>query len=129
MTVSRRTVILVLSAVAAAALAAAYYFVDPATAVLMPKCPFKLVTGFDCPACGTQRAMHALLHGHWRQALAVNPFMVVSWPYLAAVIVATFGRWRWVPRWRAWVLHPATVWAYVILFCGWWILRNLPFYG
>ncbi len=126
---SHRTVILVLSVLLVAALIVVYFFVDPATSVMMPKCPFKLLTGFDCPACGSQRTLHALLHGELGKALSFNPFLVISLPYVTAVAVTTFGRREWCVRWRARVLHPKVVSLYVVLIMAWWILRNMPFYG
>ncbi|WP_302605546.1 DUF2752 domain-containing protein [uncultured Alistipes sp.] len=107
------------------ALAAVYYFVDPAHTVWMPKCPFRLLTGLDCPACGTQRALYALLHGAWSEALACNPFALISLPYLALVILTTLR----TPGERSalrYVQHPRTVRLYLLLIVGWWILRNTP---
>lgn len=107
------------------ALAAVYYFVDPAHTVWMPKCPFRLLTGLDCPACGTQRALYALLHGAWSEALACNPFALISLLYLALVILTTLR----TPGERSalrYVQHPRTVRLYLLLIVGWWILRNTP---
>src|SRR5690606_2629375 len=39
-----------------------YGLVDPATGIL-PSCPFYTLTHWYCPGCGSQRALHALLHG------------------------------------------------------------------
>lgn len=47
--------------------------------------PFHALTGWDCPACGGQRALHSLLHGRFGEALRFNPFLVVAVPYLLAV--------------------------------------------
>ena len=55
-----------------------YYAIDPARNVWVPKCAFHTLTGFSCPACGSQRALHALLHGRWQEALAFNWFLIVS---------------------------------------------------
>ncbi|MDE5695102.1 MAG: DUF2752 domain-containing protein [Alistipes sp.] len=108
-------------------LAAVYYFVDPAGAVWMPKCPFRLLTGLDCPACGSQRALHAFLHGHWAEAWRCNPFLAVSLPYLFLVGYTTFR--TPVRGWLRFVQHPRVVRAYVVLIVLWWIFRNLPVAG
>lgn len=119
--------ILIAAALAAAlpALAAVYYFIDPASAVWVPKCPFRLLTGLDCPACGSQRALHAVLHGAWAEAMVFNPFLVVSLPYLALVAFTTLR-----PPGEKGVLkyiqHPVTVRVYLAAVVGWWILRNTP---
>jgi hypothetical protein len=35
----------------------------------MPKCPFKMITGFSCPGCGIQRALYAIMHGNIKEAI------------------------------------------------------------
>ena len=54
------------------------YFFDPATAGFYPACLFRLVTGIPCPGCGSLRAMHQLLHGHFAAAFALNPLLVLG---------------------------------------------------
>jgi hypothetical protein len=51
---------------------------DPATTWWFPTCPFRAVTGWLCPFCGSLRAMHALLRGTPRVALALNPLAVAG---------------------------------------------------
>ena len=36
-------------------------------------CPFRLVTGLPCPACGTTRAVGAMLSGDFESAWSLNP--------------------------------------------------------
>jgi hypothetical protein len=36
-------------------------------------CPFKLLTGFPCPGCGTTRAVAALLDGRLSDSIGFNP--------------------------------------------------------
>lgn len=48
--------------------------VDPVTSVFAPKCMYKYLTGYDCPACGIQRSLHALLNGDTVTALRYNYF-------------------------------------------------------
>lgn len=90
----------------------------------MPRCPFRWLTGWQCPACGNQRALHALLHARWADAWGYNPFLIVSLPYLIALVAARLLRSR-RPRFYAAVAHPRVVMTYVVLICLWWLLRNL----
>lgn len=90
----------------------------------MPKCPFRLLTGWQCPACGNQRALHALLHARWADAFAFNPFLILSLPYLVLLVVAALLRPR-RPRLYAAVAHHRVVMTYVALICLWWLARNL----
>jgi hypothetical protein len=47
---------------------------DPRTAGFFPPCPLYLLTGLQCPGCGTTRALHALVHGDVAAAVDLNPF-------------------------------------------------------
>nr|MDT0526169.1 DUF2752 domain-containing protein [Streptomyces sp. DSM 41633] len=49
-----------------------------------PPCPFKLITGWNCPACGGLRMTHDLLHGDLGAAVVDNAFALVGLPLLAA---------------------------------------------
>jgi hypothetical protein len=55
---------------------------DPATSGVFPPCPFRVLTGWLCPGCGSLRAMHQLLLGNFATAFALNPFAVISLPFL-----------------------------------------------
>jgi hypothetical protein len=39
---------------------------------LLP-CPFKYLTGIDCPGCGFQRAALALVQGHFSNSISLYP--------------------------------------------------------
>lgn len=123
----QRAVWLRFSVIAVAALvAAALFFLDPTEFRFFPRCPFKLLTGWDCPGCGFQRAAHAVLHGHWDEAWRYNPFLLYSIPYLLAVMLT---EWVWrgerQDRWRRVVEGRRAVWLYLVLFCVWGVVRNL----
>lgn len=88
---------------------------------MYPPCPFLYLTGFYCPGCGALRALHALLHLHWREAFALNPLVTVFAPVLV-VYFATLPLRRMRPL-------PAPVYYLTlggILLFG--ILRNLKAY-
>ena len=82
MTTRRPAAALVCAAIAALALIATY---DPATTWWFPSCPFRALTGWLCPFCGSLRALHALLRGEPLVAWTLNPLAVVC---LAAGLVA-----------------------------------------
>lgn len=48
-----------------------------ATTGLGVLCPFRAVTGWDCPLCGGTRMGSALLHGDVGAALALNPLALL----------------------------------------------------
>lgn len=53
---------------------------------LLP-CPFKKITGIDCPGCGFQRSLLALLQGNLGQSLHLYPATI---PLLIAGTVTLF---------------------------------------
>jgi Protein of unknown function (DUF2752) len=101
---------------------------DPATSGLFPPCPFRALTGWYCPGCGSMRAFHQLLHGNLRIAFALNPFAVTSLPFLAyAMLSHAFRvlRGRGLPRM---VLPGAAIRGLAVAIVAFGILRNIPQY-
>lgn len=93
----------------------------------MPKCPFKLLTGYSCPGCGIQRALHAALHGDLMKAIHYNYFLVYSLPY---ALLLVFERWvlsecSLQTKIRSVCENPKIVQLYVVLFTIWFIVRNI----
>lgn len=102
-----------------------YYYISPTEAEWMPKCIFKALTGWDCPACGNQRALHAFLHGNFGEAFRYNPFAIISIPYLILLAYTTFSSSRLAVKMRDIVQHRVVVFAYLVLLVLWWICRNI----
>ena len=101
--------------------------VDPATSVFAPKCMFRYLTGYDCPACGIQRAVHALLNGDIATALRYNYFLLISIPYFIAVVITTFCKADSIEEIRYYVQHPKVVKIILALIIIWWVVRNIPY--
>jgi len=106
--------------------AAILYFFNPENTIWLPKCPFYLLTGFQCPACGTQRAIYHLLHFNLQKAFYYNPFMLISMPYATALVVVTWfnpkGR---LDKIKNLCYNSTVVYIYLILIILWWIIRNM----
>lgn len=86
---------------------------------LFPGCPFKALTGWDCPACGGLRMTHDLLHGDVGAAAVDNVFALVGLP---ALIV-----WMLVRRRQGKPLFPVpAVVTIVVTLVLWTVVRNLP---
>lgn len=68
-TKKRRIALVAFIAVACAAVLAIILLIRPSCIILK-------LTGFYCPACGTQRMLLSLLHGDFSAAIGYNPFML-----------------------------------------------------
>jgi hypothetical protein len=101
---------------------------DPAHSLIFPPCPLRYFTGLYCPGCGSLRAMHALLHGDLRQALAMNSLTVILLPFIGYGLVSEMY-WHLWGRPLVGTKLPAnwiwTLFAVIVLFG---IARNLPFH-
>jgi len=49
-------------------------------------CIFYKLTGYQCPGCGTQRALHSLLHLNIKQAFLYNPMLFIAIPLIILLI-------------------------------------------
>ena len=100
--------------------------VDTAQSVWMHKCPFKLLTGLQCPGCGGQRAVHALLHGDVVGALRYNWFLIYAAPYLLLLIVERFFlQGDWQQKVQRFAENRHVVMFYVVSYCVWLVARNI----
>lgn len=107
-----------------------YFVVDPMKYALFPECPFYALTGLYCPGCGTQRAIHAILHGQVFEALGYNLLACMALPFIlysaAIMLLNTFYKKKITQNlfYKTWFIH--IILLFVVLF---WILRNLPLPG
>lgn len=83
----RRRVGPILIVILFAGIAVAYKYLDPAVVPIFPRCPFRLLTGYLCPGCGSQRAIHRLLNLDIAGAWQMNPLLVIALPYLLAGLI------------------------------------------
>lgn len=115
---------LLITAVVLSVGALLYFIFDPATSVWAPKCMFRVVTGYDCPGCGSQRAIHALLHADFISAWRSNALLVLSLPFLVAMAFASLFSDRFPGLHRHLNSLPVAI-MFVIILIIWWIIRNL----
>lgn len=112
----------VLVALPAGAFAALSYVarVDPhRLGATFPLCPFRLLTGWNCPTCGGLRMIHDLLHGQLAAAVMDNAFLLIGIPMLTVWILQSRRRGRTIAP-------TATLVVIAAVTFGWTLLRNLP---
>ena len=118
--VARFKTILIIAAV----MTVVYFFIDPTASPLFPKCPFWYVTNIKCPGCGSQRAIHDLLHLDITAACSHNLLMTLSIPYLLLLIYSQQNQKRH-PRLYKTLYGRIAIYAALIIIVIWTVLRNL----
>lgn len=89
----------------------------------MPRCLFRLALGYDCPACGAQRALMHMAAGEFGAGFWSNPYMWLMMPYALLVLAAEAGGEASAVLRRRITGRPAIV-AVAAVMTAWWILRN-----
>jgi hypothetical protein len=107
------------------ALVLVLFWFDPSRYGFYPTCLFHKTTGLLCPACGSLRAIHQLLHGHLAAAFRFNPVLVLSLPLCAWFIGAyTVRKSKDQPMNLA--LPAKWIWLLAAIVLAFSIWRNLP---
>ncbi|MGV0603880.1 DUF2752 domain-containing protein [Mycolicibacterium sp. XJ1904] len=86
---------------------------------IFPACPFKALTGLDCPACGGLRMTHDLLHGDLAAAVVDNLYLLVGLPLLLTWLLV---RWRQSKP----LMNTPMIAVIVVSALTWTVVRNLP---
>jgi hypothetical protein len=91
-----------------------------------PLCPFKAVTGYDCPGCGGTRAAHQLFTGHLATAVDFNVLAVLAMPLILWSLFVSVTAMLGGPRWRGISLSPQWTRIALVVLVAFWVLRNIP---
>lgn len=119
----RKTIIAMVIITVTIAIFFIYKNFDPAAYSFFPQCPSKLITGYDCPGCGSQRALHAILNGDIKAAFHYNAFLFIAVPFLIIYAFANFYS-RKFPHLYRFVNSATVAWTCLVIIILWWILRN-----
>ncbi len=117
-------VIIVAALSVAGAAILVYGRLDPSSSAYFPKCPFYFLTGLKCPGCGSQRAMHELLHFDVIEAVQYNAVLVAAIPFLTLLVLSMAMRGRF-PRFHSMLNSAPVIWAVLGIVVLWWIIRNV----
>ena len=120
----RRTIKYIIITIIALAVVVMYYRYDPSSDGFFPKCLWLSLTGYRCPGCGTQRALHAMFHGHIIDALRFNPLAVIA-PVLISVVYLADRYREHCPNLYRFTMHPLFIIALLVMVLAWWVLRNV----
>lgn len=109
-----------------AAIVAGLVFARERVEPFLPKCFFHEATGLNCPGCGGTRAVLALFHGRFAEALHDNVLVValiplMAWTLWRVAVLAWTGVWV-PPRIRD---QRLTV-PIAVLIVAFFVLRNVP---
>jgi hypothetical protein len=94
---------------------------------LTPGCPFRALTGLDCPGCGGTRAVYALTQGDIALAFEHNVLVMLVLPLL----VVAWVTWLWYRlgrRPQPLVLSARSGYTIAAAFAVFWVVRNLPWF-
>jgi len=99
---------------------------NPADSGLFPPCPFRALTGYHCPGCGTLRALHQLLNGHLLAAIDYNPLTIFFLPFVVYALFAAMVEGIWGPKLPTVFIPAGWIWTLLVAVVAFAVLRNLP---
>jgi hypothetical protein len=107
-------------------LAVLFFVLDPARHSIFPRCIFNSITGYYCPGCGSQRAIHSLLHLRLMDVVSYNflflpAALLIMYHYLHPLLNRKFGL-----KFPNILYHKLTPWIIFLVVILFWILRNIP---
>ena len=125
---SNKVLKIALMAVSLGGLISIFYIFNPSQHSFFFPCPFKLITGYHCPGCGSQRAIHQLLHGDIVSAFQFNPLMVLTLPILIYGLGITAWNFINSTQYRVKLFYNSFfIYGYFGLVAIYWVFRNIPY--
>lgn len=120
--------IIIIAAVIMVICGATYFYTvyDPADNIF-PKCPFLTLTGYTCPGCGSQRAIHQLLHLNITEAFKFNPLLILSIPYIITILILELlkSKNRFYYKWYNKLTGSAACMVILTIIIAYWVSRNI----
>lgn len=106
-----------------------YFHFNPTDHSFFLACPFHAATGYYCPGCGSQRAIHQLLHGNIGIAFWLNPLLLITLPILIYALGQKAYNFIFNTHFRVGIFYNKVfIYGYFGFAILYWILRNLPYY-
>lgn len=105
-----------------------YFSVNPNQVDFLLKCPLYKNTGVFCPGCGSQRAIHNLLHGEFLKALQNNLMLVLGMVALSYHYGIRFSNRIFKTRFKSVFDTKKIILLVIVLLILFWIVRNTAIY-
>lgn len=104
-----------------------YKTFNPNMSAYFPKCPFKVITTYQCPGCGSQRAVHYLLNFDIANAARENLLLVISIPYILIGFIYDSIETpnQNILKWRKRLFGTKAILIILPIIIGFWIIRNI----
>lgn len=84
------------------------------------------MTGLDCAGCGSQRAIHELLHFNFVKAFQHNPLLIFFIPYILAGLVFNFEAVKMrFPKTRKFLFGEKAIYIVLVVIILFSIFRNI----
>lgn len=109
-----------------------YYFFfnnpsDKGTVFL--RCPSNFIFGINCPGCGSQRAIHHLLHFDILEALRFNALLTIMFPFIIYITLIWLYNFIFEKQIRIKLFYNNKfVWTLFFLVIVYGIIRNINVY-
>lgn len=101
-----------------------YFIYNPEYHSLFPRCIFLHLTGYKCVGCGSQRAIHSLLHFDLASAIRYNALLVIFIPYMIMLFISTLWKSK-LPTIYAILTHHIVIKTIFVIVLFWAVLRNI----
>nr|WP_281502539.1 DUF2752 domain-containing protein [Arenibacter sp. F20364] len=105
-----------------------YFFYNPSKSHLFPKCPFLTATGYYCTGCGSQRALHDLLHFDIKGVARHNLLFLPAFLLIAYHWIRNYAPLRNRTTLPDLIYHPKTPIVLFVIIALFTILRNIRMY-
>ena len=79
----------------------------------------------DCPGCGTQRAIHQLLHGNLAAAFQANAMILLILPLTLLAVLQWYTRDVLRCNIRQTRIPGVVIAVLILIVMIWWVVRNL----
>jgi hypothetical protein len=123
---SKKIILLILSLVVG--MMVVYYAFSPETTGFFPPCLFYKLTGLKCPGCGTQRAIHSILHLEVKQAFFYNPALFFAVPLVGILLyLESLGGKNRYPKLFYFLSGTKFITGLLVVIMLYWVGRNISF--